>query len=116
MELKPDIIKWCKYEALGQCLTEWGEDNSLSYEDVLGRLKFADEDNDMEEVAKAIEPILVWEAFEDRGWGWLADQIESLYDSYICCAEFALGWDTPNEEGFTPRQLNALAEQIEEDN
>ena len=90
MKLSPEVIAWCKTEALGQCLTEWGDDNSLSYEDVLGRLKFADEDTNMEEVANAVEPILVWSAYEDQGWGWLADQIASLYDSYVCCAEFAL--------------------------
>lgn len=90
MELKPSVIEWCKYEALGQCLTEWGDDNSLSYENVLERLRFADDADDLEEISKAVEPILVWETFEDQGWGWLANQIESLYDSYICCAEYAL--------------------------
>lgn len=115
MELSPEVIEWCKYEALGQCLTEWGDDNSLPYEEVLGRLKFADESNDIEEIAKAVEPILIWSAYEDQGWGWVANQIESLYDSYICCAEFALGFDKPNEQGFTPRQLNSIADQIAED-
>lgn len=39
---------------------------------------------------KAVEPLLIWEVFDDKGWGWIADQIASLYDSYINCAEFAL--------------------------
>ena len=115
MELSKEIVEWCKYEALGQCLTEWGEDNALSYEEVIARLRFADEADDIEEIGKAVEPLLIWEVFDDKGWGWIADQIASLYDSYINCAEFALGFDIPNSEGLTPRQLNSIVEQIAED-
>lgn len=111
MELKPEVIEWCKYEALGQCLTQWGLDGELPYEDVLDILE---QDNTSVDVYDKYG-IMVWQLYEDENLEWLAGQIRSLYDSYICCAEFALGWDTPNEEGFTPRQLNALAEQIEED-
>ena len=113
MELSPAVIEWCKREALGQCLTQWGKDSELPYDEVIEALESA-YDNDVD--VYDTHGIMLWEQYEDEPLKWVANQIESLYDSYICCAEFALGWDTPNEEGFTPRALNALAEQIEEDN
>ncbi len=88
MELSPSIIEWCKYEALGQCLVQWGKDEyePLSYEQVLEALT-SDADNlDLYEEYG----IMVWQPFEDENPEWLAKQIASLYDSYICCAEHAL--------------------------
>lgn len=115
MELSPSIIEWCKYEALGQCLTQWStmDDTPCGYEEVLELLR----DEDLTDVDRYDKHgIMVWNKYEDEDPEWLADHIESLYESYINCAEFALGWDIPNEEGFTPRQLRSIAEQIAEDN
>lgn len=89
MELSPEVIEWCKTEALGQCLTEWGE---LTYEEVIESLE-ADEQG-----YPSHEEISVWQPFEGQWAEFLVDQIESLYDSYISCAKFALGFTNKNKE------------------
>lgn len=86
MELSPEIIEWCKYEALGQVLTEWEnmDKTPCGYEEVIESLE---KDGD---TWNSNDKISVWVAFEDQWATFLADQIQSLYDSYISCAEFAL--------------------------
>jgi hypothetical protein len=79
MALSPAIIDWCKQEALGQVLTSWGD---LTYEDVIESLE-GDEQS-----YPSHEDILVWQPFEGQWAEFLVDQIESLYSSYVKCAEF----------------------------
>lgn len=87
MELSPAVIEWCKYEALGQCLVQWGKDDEkeLPYEEVIELLESVEETislyND--------HGIMVWTTYENESGTWLADQIESLYKSYLDCAKFA---------------------------
>lgn len=111
MELSPAVVEWCKYEALGQVLTDWEKMNETpcGYEEVLESL---DKDGYS---WNSNENITVWEPFSTQWANFLAEQIRNLYDSYISCAEFALGFDIPNSEGLTPRQLNSIVEQIAED-
>jgi hypothetical protein len=90
MELSKEVDDWCKYEALGQCLTEWG---NRSYEEVVQQLYYLDTlkwSENEEEIEAVLVDLLIWEPFEDLGWSWVADQIESMYKSYIECAKFVL--------------------------
>lgn len=87
--LSPAIIDWCKSEALGQVLCQWGKDDDalLTYEQVTEW--FDDLDSDTPYGVDDDNGIMVWEQFEDNTGSWIADQIRSLYDSYIKCAQFA---------------------------
>jgi hypothetical protein len=87
MELPASIDEWCQYEALGQCLTQWGKETELDYTTVVKLLW--EDDVDWSDLYDN-HGIMVWTIFEDYEPAWVADQIESLYDSYIKCAEFAL--------------------------
>ena len=86
MELSPAIIEWCEHEALGQCLTQWGKDEELPYDKVIELLEGQTFEVDLYEQ----HGIMVWNTYEEYAGTWIADQIESLYKSYIECAEFAL--------------------------
>lgn len=93
-ELSPAVIKWCEDEALGQCLTQWGKDEELPYDKVIELLEAEIFDVDLYEE----HGIMVWAPYEEYAGSWIADQIESLYKSYIACAEFAVKYNNKPEE------------------
>jgi len=89
LELSPVTIVRCQDEALGQVLTAWGreDETDLDYPEVLELLR----DKDITSDDLYDHGILVWATFDDQTPEWIADQIESLYDSYIAIAKGAIG-------------------------
>lgn len=100
VQLSPQVIEWCQTEALGQVLVSWGNDDTrLSYEEVIQKLQSIGSASvwEVTQEQDASDFIMVWDAFEDNTANWIADQIESMYDSYISCAEFAVQYNQPKE-------------------
>ena len=88
MRTAEEILQWACDEALGQCLVSWGE---LSYAEVIARLQLADETTDVDVEVDLMEDILVWQPFEGLSYTNLADQLDSLRNSYVEMAQFVLG-------------------------
>ena len=84
MTISQAVVEWCQTEALGQVLVAWGgDDYQIPYDSVIERLE------DMGSDIVSDDEIVVWDAFEDNTASWIADQISSLYTSYLDCAKFA---------------------------
>ena len=88
MRSAEEILQWACDEALGQCLVEW---NGLSYAEVIARLQLADEANDRIREIDLLEGIIAWQPFESMSYTNLADQLDSLRNSYVDMAQFVLG-------------------------
>jgi hypothetical protein len=96
VQLSPQVIEWCQTEALGQVLVAWGNDDTrIPYAEVVQWLE--DLGSDTTYGVDDDNGIMVWDAFEDNTGSWIADQIESLYKSYIACAEFAVKFNKPED-------------------
>jgi hypothetical protein len=85
------IDDWCKREALGQTLSSWDDDESPdgNYDAVVDELE------ELGDTWVESDTIVVWQPFEYEYARFVADQIDSLYNSYRSCAEFVLA----NKEG-----------------
>ena len=96
-ELSKEVIEWCQTEALGQVLVAWGgDDYNIPYDEVIRW--FEDLGSDTAYGVDDNNGIMVWDAFEDNTGSWIADQIESMYKSYIACAEFAVKYNNNKPE------------------
>jgi hypothetical protein len=80
MTITPAVVEWCQNEALGQVLSDWGD---LTYYQVIESLESDGQGY------SSHKDIVVWQPFEDQWADFVADQISSLYTSYLDCAKFA---------------------------
>lgn len=87
-DLPDSIIDWCKTEALSQCLVAWGQDSTeLSFDRVLELLR--EKDASSYELSTKHE-IMFWYAYENEQPYWVANRVESIYESCVECAEFTI--------------------------
>ena len=87
-DLPTAIIEWCKTEALSQCLIAWGQDSTkLTFDQVLELLR--EKDANSYDLYTQHE-IIFWDAYENEQPYWVANRIESIYESCIECSEFTI--------------------------